>query len=128
MKAVLMSIKPEWWEKILSGKKTLEIRKTAPMAFLHQTRVENKPFEVYTYVSGTGLVKGHFLCPGWLNMNNMRAISPQSCVPEADLHRYAGSKGEVVAWRVKNPESFLPLPLSTFGVKKAPISWQYITV
>lgn len=30
MRAVLMSIKPEWWEKILAGEKDLEIRKTAP--------------------------------------------------------------------------------------------------
>lgn len=30
MRAVLMSIKPEWWEKILAGEKDLEIRKTVP--------------------------------------------------------------------------------------------------
>ena len=30
MLAVLMSMKPEWWEKILAGEKTLEIRKTHP--------------------------------------------------------------------------------------------------
>ena len=30
MLAVLMSMKPEWWEKILGGEKTLEIRKTHP--------------------------------------------------------------------------------------------------
>ena len=30
MRAVLLSIKPEWWEKILAGEKDLEIRKTAP--------------------------------------------------------------------------------------------------
>lgn len=32
MRAVLLSIKPEWWEKILAGEKDLEIRKTAPRA------------------------------------------------------------------------------------------------
>ena len=30
MKAVLMSIKPKWCEKIFSGEKTIEVRKTAP--------------------------------------------------------------------------------------------------
>lgn len=128
MKAVLLSIKPEWWAKILSGEKTLEIRKTAPMAFLRQTRVENRPFEVFVYVSGTGYVQGHFLCPGWLNTSNMRAISKESCVPVMDLRQYAGAKGEVVAWKVKAPEAFLPMPLSSFGVKRAPMSWQYIEV
>lgn len=30
VRAVLLSIKPEWWEKILAGEKDLEIRKTVP--------------------------------------------------------------------------------------------------
>lgn len=30
-KAVLISIRPEWVEKILSGEKTLEVRKTRQM-------------------------------------------------------------------------------------------------
>lgn len=41
MKAVLMSIKPKWCEKIFSGKKTVEVRKTAPKLEL--------PFKVYVY-------------------------------------------------------------------------------
>ena len=30
MKSVLISIRPQWCEKIASGKKTIEVRKTAP--------------------------------------------------------------------------------------------------
>lgn len=30
MLAVLLSVKQAWWEKMLTGEKTLEIRKTAP--------------------------------------------------------------------------------------------------
>ena len=30
MKAVLLSIQPQWCEKIASGEKTVEVRKTAP--------------------------------------------------------------------------------------------------
>lgn len=30
MKAVLISIRPEWVRKIINGKKTIEVRKTAP--------------------------------------------------------------------------------------------------
>lgn len=41
MKAVLMSIKPEWCEKIESGEKTVEIRKTKPKI--------DTPFKVYIY-------------------------------------------------------------------------------
>lgn len=40
-KAVLLSIRPEWCEKILSGEKTVEVRKTRP-------RLET-PFKVYIY-------------------------------------------------------------------------------
>ena len=47
MLAVLMSMKPEWWEKILAGEKTLEIRKTHPQ----NERLE-WPVTVLVYVSG----------------------------------------------------------------------------
>lgn len=30
MKAVLISIRPKWCEKIVNGKKTIEVRKTRP--------------------------------------------------------------------------------------------------
>ena len=41
MKSVLISIRPEWCEKIASGEKTVEIRKTKP-------KLET-PFKVYIY-------------------------------------------------------------------------------
>lgn len=46
-KAVLISIRPEWVEKILTGEKKLEVRKTRPKLEV--------PFKVYIYcTSGTG--------------------------------------------------------------------------
>lgn len=41
MKAVLLSIRPEWCKKILSGEKTVELRMTCP--------VHGTPFKVYIY-------------------------------------------------------------------------------
>lgn len=41
MKAVLLSVQPEWCEKILSGEKTVEVRRTCP--------VHGTPFKVYIY-------------------------------------------------------------------------------
>ena len=41
MRAILMSIRPEWCEKIFNGEKTIEVRKTAP-------KLET-PFTVYVY-------------------------------------------------------------------------------
>lgn len=45
-KAVMLSIRPEWCEKIASGEKTIEVRKTRPKL---QT-----PFKCYIYCSGSG--------------------------------------------------------------------------
>ena len=62
-KAVLISIRPEWAEKILFGKKTLEVRKTRPCLEM--------PFKCYIYYTkGTmiglrgkpGYVVGEFVC------------------------------------------------------------------
>lgn len=42
MKSVLISIRPQWVEKIASGKKTIEVRKTAP---------KEVPFKCYIYAT-----------------------------------------------------------------------------
>lgn len=41
MKSILISIRPEWCEKIVSGEKTVEIRKTRPKL--------EPAFKVYIY-------------------------------------------------------------------------------
>lgn len=46
MKAILMSIKPKWVEKIASGEKTIEVRKSVPKC--------GTPFKVYMYATKTG--------------------------------------------------------------------------
>ena len=56
MLAVLMSMKPEWWEKILAGDKVLEIRKTHPQSKNHADL--EWPLTVLVYVSGPGAVQG----------------------------------------------------------------------
>nr|DAG78469.1 MAG TPA: helix-turn-helix domain-containing protein [Caudoviricetes sp.] len=45
MKAVLLSIRPEWCKKILSGEKTVEVRRTCP--------VHGTPFKAYIYCTLT---------------------------------------------------------------------------
>lgn len=46
MKAILMSIKPKWCEKIFSGEKTVDVRKLAP-------KLET-PYKVYMYCTKRG--------------------------------------------------------------------------
>lgn len=45
MKSVLISIQPQWCELIASGKKTIEVRKTAPKS--------KTPFKVYIYCTNS---------------------------------------------------------------------------
>lgn len=97
MKAVLMSIRPEWCKKILDGEKTVEIRKSCPA---HGT-----PFKVYIYCTMTGSDKfftdslarnvdewnlwkypkrlgrviGEFICDG------IRRIGPEYCIVKEDI-------------------------------------------
>lgn len=67
MRAVVMSMKPQWWEKILAREKTMEIRKTMPRGGAGGT--EPWPMLVLVYVSGTGEIQGQFLCGGWVKTN-----------------------------------------------------------
>lgn len=53
-RAVLISIRPEWCEKIADGEKTIEVRKTRPKM--------NPPFKCYIYRSVQGGVIGEFVC------------------------------------------------------------------
>lgn len=58
-KAVLLSIKKQWLEKILSGEKTIEVRKTMPWEISY-------PFVVFCYETkangGAGKVTAAFVC------------------------------------------------------------------
>lgn len=58
MKAVLISIRPEWCERIARGEKTVEIRKTRP-------KIET-PFKCYVYRT-KGVVK-HIAKGEWFDM------------------------------------------------------------
>lgn len=90
VRAVLLSIKPEWWEKILAGEKDLEIRKTAPRD--ETGGPDPWPLLVLAYVSGARAVLGQFLCMGWVKSNCFRYLASRSCVPVEDLEKYAGGK------------------------------------
>ena len=87
MKAVLLSIRPEWCDLIIRHKKTVELRKTCP-------RLQT-PFKVYIWctkarmfwarVHGNGWqqlderVIGEFIC------DDIRRIGPEYCVVKEDI-------------------------------------------
>ncbi len=71
-KAVLISIRPKWCELIASGKKTVEVRKTAPKielpfkCYIYETRgferVGNDNLNCIIGGGGRGMVIGEFVC------------------------------------------------------------------
>ena len=69
MEAILISIHPKWCEKIASGKKTIEVRKTAPKevpfkAYIYCTKSrENNIYKRYKVEdTKSGKVIGEFIC------------------------------------------------------------------
>ena len=126
MLAVLMSMKPEWWEKILAGDKVLEIRKTHPQSKNHADL--EWPLTVLVYVSGTGAVQGQFLCPGEISYRIVQDLEEMSCVPREDLLKYAKGR-RLSGWIVQSPEKLdAPSPLVEFGLDRPPMSWQYVEI
>ena len=69
MKSIMLSIKPQWVEKILNGEKTIEIRKTKPSCelpvkvYIYQTK---KNF-IYKILKWLGLCKGKVVAEFTLN-------------------------------------------------------------
>lgn len=101
-KAVMLSIRPKWCEKIASGEKTIEVRKTRPKL---QT-----PFKCYIYrAKGTvphiingkwvqmevgGTVIGEFTC------DRIYGLAPLNHAPD-DVEQQACMTREEIVWYLK---------------------------
>ena len=147
-KAVLISIRPEWVKKILSGEKTLEVRKTRPNM--------RTPFKCYIYCTNSGVamemrgkhgkVVGEFTCNivtnlfsnsrFWLNEDGVL----QTCLSAAEIRKYAYGANGLYGWHIsdlvvydkpKELREFKGLRGTKFGyepdeIKRPPQSWFYV--
>ena len=141
-KDVLISIRPNWCEKILSGYKTLEIRKTRPKL--------KTPFKCYIYQTMTGYVSkskendilvpiaygkviGEFVCDriqktfdpagGLVDVVDCK----MSCVTPKEIIRYADGKA-LYFWHISDLKIYdTPKQLADFGLSRPPQSWCYLT-
>lgn len=122
MKAVLMSIRPQWCELIASGQKTVEVRKTRP-------RLE-PPFKCYIYCTKTGFISGEkygfkvwasmgkvmgeFICDGIADCRDL-TFTP-SCLTLEQWCKYTDNhKGPVWGWHISELKIYdKPKPLSMF--------------
>lgn len=128
--SIIMSIKPEWCDKIFSGKKMYEVRKTIPRNMPENTKV-------YVYKSGSGTVVGEFTTtkvfkfPGpCVNHEYYPAaewlILSGTCLTSRKLHDYIGDSKCFYEIEIGDPVLYkTPIPLSEFGLKRPPQSWCY---
>lgn len=148
MKAILLSIKPEWAEKIYNGEKTIEWRKSRP-----KLDRNNRHTRVYIYETApVKRITGYFTLFGTFAVDanemleppvsgGLRSITPQfvratlydmeknGCVPAGDLAKYQGGAKEIYGWMVSpfmKPTRIMPYSLDSFDLKRPPQSWQYV--
>lgn len=139
MKAIVLSVRPQWCEKICNGEKTIEVRKSAP---------KEVPFKCYIYctasnahdalvvgggeaklihccnyksaipvggVIGNGKVIGEFICRGIMQpFDSLRLMAKESCLTEEDLVTYSNGK-PLYGWRIADLKIYdKPRELSEF--------------
>ena len=135
MKAVLISIRPKRCQKIISGEKTIEIRKTRPML--------NLPFKCYIYQTGKGGVIGEFVCDEIFDLSWGARIPSDiargACLEPVEIHEYLGI-GAGCSWHISNLKIYeTPRELSEFiglrtglgsielrVLERPPQSWCYV--
>lgn len=126
MKAVLISIHPQWCERIALCDKTLEVRKTRPKleipfrCYIYQTKKKwlykllapLKSFAwVETVIFGQGKVIGEFICDAivpisvkYSDVNSMVALRkfPFTCLTDKQIIDYLGNGVTGYAWHISN--------------------------
>lgn len=131
MKSVLIAIRPKWCEKIASGEKTIEVRKSAP---------KEVPFKCYIYctygnpkenyaLGKRGKVIGEFVCDKVYSIKNRGSsfsvadeeqsvtneIARQSCLYYDDMVSYFGNK-DGYGWHISDLKIYdKPRELSEFS-------------
>ena len=108
-KAVLISIRPMWSQKIMSGQKTVEVRKTRPKM--------NPPFKCYIYKCGNGKVIGEFLCDEIIEdrtYGHNEEFYRAACMSAYDAAAYA-MQSPMYGWHISNLKIYdHPREMSSF--------------
>lgn len=147
MKSVLISIRPKWCEKIMNGKKTIEVRKTAP---------KKVPFKCYIYMT-QGTYKDLGLYSEGIYQNRMKAIGEficdkvieweylpdyvfpslrmyyipvdygeKTCLSYREIEEYGKGK-TLYGWHISDLKIYdKPLFLSELGLTRPPQSYMFV--
>lgn len=135
-KAVLLSIHTEWAEKIYSGEKEVEWRKTFSTeatpgmpVLIYETSPIRKVTGLFYWISKEALIIREPDFEGQEILPVAQRLIDAGCVTLDDLKKYQGTNGRLYAWNVRGKMKFPePRPLSEYGLSRAPQSWQYITI
>lgn len=137
---VLISIKPEWVQKIISGEKTIELRKSFPKkptpfrCFIYVTKdfKANKPYGYGVWAS-RGKVIGEcdvvddlmpFVGDNYPTITYAR--SGDDCLTYSERIAYLNGK-QGHGWQLKWVKGYdTPRPLSDFNLRTPPQSWCYV--
>lgn len=104
MRAILMIIKPKWVEKIASGEKTVEVRKTVPKCgtpfkvYIYETKAQYVTYQkgaLTKYGYGKGKVVGEFVCDEIIvdeKGENQDIICENACLTRQELMAYEPRK------------------------------------
>ena len=156
MTGVLISIQPQWCELIVTGKKTVEIRKnrpklTAPFkCYIYQTKMRWL-YELLRKVAledladrlkrSRGKIIGEFTCDECVTYDpsdliEAAELSVKSLVSIADIRSYAKGRKELYGWHISGVKLYdTPKPLAYLikpagaddpFLKRAPQSWCYV--
>ena len=95
-KAVMLSIRPKWCEKIASGEKTIEVRKNRPKL--------DTPFKCYIYCTQSGVALGawgkHGKVIGEFTCDRIYWLAPLNHAPD-DVEQQACLTREEIVWYLK---------------------------
>ena len=134
MKAILMSIHPEWCEKIFNKTKTIEVRKTMPKltppftVYVYMTATKER-FPLWEYVTayqdskgnmvnGSQKVIGEFVCDKIIELpcetTQPNWLKEKTCLSNSQYMNYLGHKNGY-GWHISEPKLFdTPKKLSDF--------------
>lgn len=105
-KAVLIAIRPEWCEKIVSGEKTIEVRKTRPKL--------EAPFKCYIYCTKGAKnrlaesqmkIIGEFTCDSitdWPDDSPPPIPLKNCCMTYSEIRRYGGTTETLYLWHISD--------------------------
>lgn len=138
-KAVMLSIRPKWCEKIASGKKTIEVRKTKPKletpfkAYIYCTMPDTRdPHNILELHGADGKIRkangkviGEFTCDRIYELAPLNHapddVEKQACLTREEIVDYL--KGTGYGWHISNLKIYdKPRELNKFR-RSCPNSW-----